>query len=273
MLLGAPRHLVRWLRCNASSCNRRRISGSSWGPMMGFTLPHAMVPVVKATNCLLSHPGRAAAARPRTGLHPLQRLCRCLFATLLPQELYWYSRVKEYDKGREAQPVRLASSAGPVPGSARRDPLVQYYKIAKDDIREARAEAEKAERPAALRGQKQARFERDKAAREARHAEAAAQRRQAMTAAGRRSCRRRPGPPKAKQETAQAGTSEPAPDNGAMIAAREARKQEALARRQRRLRPLDGVESGAVEVDPKGGHGCRPARASQKPPRLSVATP
>lgn len=69
-------------------------------------------------------------------------------------------------------------------GLPERNPLVQYYKIAKDDIREARAEAEKAERAKQRFEAKQARFEREKAAREARHAEAAAQRRQAMTTAG-----------------------------------------------------------------------------------------
>ncbi len=41
-------------------------------------------------------------------------------------------------------------------------PLVQYYKIAKDDIREARAEAEKAERAKQRFEAKQARFEREK---------------------------------------------------------------------------------------------------------------
>ena len=115
-------------------------------------------------------------------------------------------------------------------GLPERNPLVQYYKIAKDDIREARAEAEKAERAKQRFEAKQARFEREKAAREARHAEAAAQRRQAMTTAGAKIRSPPPWPAsKAKQETAQVAVSEPAPDNEAMIAAREARKQEAIA--------------------------------------------
>ncbi|WOX49784.1 electron transport complex subunit RsxC [Aeromonas sp. XH] len=249
--LGTP---VRWLLQRFElqpEADQRVIMG---GPMMGFTLPHAMVPVVKATNCLLS-PTRAELPPPG----PEQACIRCSAcadacpATLLPQELYWYSRVKEYDKAEKLNLfdcIECGACAWVCPSEI---PLVQYYKIAKDDIREARAEHEKAERAKQRFEAKQARFERDKAAREARHAEAAAQRRQAMTAAGGED-------PvaaalarlKAKQETAQAGTSEPAPDNGAMIAAREARKQEALARRAAKAaEAADGVESGAVEVDPK----------------------
>ncbi|WP_323941277.1 electron transport complex subunit RsxC [Aeromonas hydrophila] len=230
VLLGTP---VRWLLQRFElqpEADQRVIMG---GPMMGFTLPHAMVPVVKATNCLLS-PTRAELPPPG----PEQACIRCSAcadacpANLLPQELYWYSRAKEYGKAEGLNLfdcIECGACAWVCPSEI---PLVQYYKIAKDDIREARAEAEKAERAKQRFEAKQARFEREKAAREARHAEAAAQRRQAMTAAGGED-------PvaaalariKAKQDAAPVGASELAPDNSAMIAAREARKQEAIARR------------------------------------------
>ncbi|HGY5298460.1 TPA: electron transport complex subunit RsxC [Aeromonas salmonicida] len=229
VLLGTP---VRWLLQRFElqpEADQRVIMG---GPMMGFTLPHAMVPVVKATNCLLS-PTRAELPPPG----PEQACIRCSAcadacpANLLPQELYWYSRAKEYDKAEGLNLfdcIECGACAWVCPSEI---PLVQYYKIAKDDIREARAEAEKAERAKQRFEAKQARFEREKAAREARHAEAAAQRRQAMTASGGED-------PvaaalariKAKQEVTASAVGEQ-PDNSAMIAAREARKQEALARR------------------------------------------
>ncbi len=258
--LGTP---VRWLLQRFElqpEADQRVIMG---GPMMGFTLPHAMVPVVKATNCLLS-PTRAELPPPG----PEQACIRCSAcadacpATLLPQELYWYSRVKEYDKAEKLNLfdcIECGACAWVCPSEI---PLVQYYKIAKDDIREARAEAEKAERAKQRFEAKQARFEREKAAREARHAEAAAQRRQAMTTAGGED-------PvaaalariKAKQETAQVAVSEPAPDNEAMIAAREARKQEAIARRAAKAAngegngladtPAPGEQHPKAEVDPK----------------------
>ncbi|WP_279451083.1 electron transport complex subunit RsxC [Aeromonas dhakensis] len=257
VLLGTP---VRWLLQRFElqpEADQRVIMG---GPMMGFTLPHAMVPVVKATNCLLS-PTRAELPPPG----PEQACIRCSAcadacpANLLPQELYWYSRAKEYDKAEGLNLfdcIECGACAWVCPSEI---PLVQYYKIAKDDIREARAEAEKAERAKQRFEAKQARFEREKAAREARHAEAAAQRRQAMTAAGGED-------PvaaalarlKAKQEapvTAVAATAEGVPDNSAVIAAREARKREAEARRAAKAldttAAMPSDATATTEADPK----------------------
>ncbi|EKB23560.1 electron transport complex, rnfabcdge type, C subunit [Aeromonas veronii AMC35] len=246
--LGTP---VRWLLQRFElqpEAEQRVIMG---GPMMGFTLPHAMVPVVKATNCLLA-PTQAELPAPG----PEQPCIRCSAcadacpATLLPQELYWYSRAKEYDKAEKLNLmdcIECGACAWVCPSEI---PLVQYYKIAKDDIREARAEAEKAERAKQRFEAKQARFEREKAAREARHAEAAAQRRQTMTAAGGED-------PvaaalariKAKQDapiTAIAATAEGLPDNSAVIAAREARKREAEARRAAKLAESANSETAAT---------------------------
>ncbi|MBV7468681.1 electron transport complex subunit RsxC [Aeromonas sp. sif0611] len=249
--LGTP---VRWLLQRFElqpEADQRVIMG---GPMMGFTLPHAMVPVVKATNCLLS-PTRAELPPPG----PEQACIRCSAcadacpANLLPQELYWYSRVKEYNKAEKLNLfdcIECGACAWVCPSEI---PLVQYYKIAKDDIREVRAEHEKAERAKQRFEAKQARFERDKAAREARHAEAAAQRRQAMAAAGgddpvAAALARL----KAKQDAASAETP---PDNAAMMAAREARKQEALARRAAKAvetaQPDDAGTAVVAEADPK----------------------
>ncbi|MBL0483203.1 electron transport complex subunit RsxC [Aeromonas veronii] len=255
--LGTP---VRWLLQRFElqpEAEQRVIMG---GPMMGFTLPHAMVPVVKATNCLLA-PTQAELPAPG----PEQPCIRCSAcadacpATLLPQELYWYSRAKEYDKAEKLNLmdcIECGACAWVCPSEI---PLVQYYKIAKDDIREARAEAEKAERAKQRFEAKQARFEREKAAREARHAEAAAQRRQTMTAAGGED-------PvaaalariKAKQDapiTAITATAEGLPDNSAVIAAREARKREAEARRAAKLAESANSETvaapqSAEAVDP-----------------------
>ncbi|PPA31238.1 electron transport complex subunit RsxC [Aeromonas jandaei] len=246
--LGTP---VRWLLQRFElqpEADQRVIMG---GPMMGFTLPHAMVPVVKATNCLLA-PTQAELPAPG----PEQACIRCSAcadacpASLLPQELYWYSKAKEYDKAEKLNLmdcIECGACAWVCPSEI---PLVQYYKIAKDDIREARTEAEKAERAKQRFEAKQARFEREKAAREARHAEAAAQRRQAMTAAGGED-------PvaaalariKAKQDapiTAIAATSEGVPDNSAVIAAREARKREAEARRAAKLAESANSETAAA---------------------------
>ncbi|PTT46327.1 electron transport complex subunit RsxC [Aeromonas sp. HMWF016] len=261
--LGTP---VRWLLQRFElqpEAEQRVIMG---GPMMGFTLPHAMVPVVKATNCLLA-PTQAELPAPG----PEQACIRCSAcadacpASLLPQELYWYSKAKEYDKAEKLNLmdcIECGACAWVCPSEI---PLVQYYKIAKDDIREARAEAEKAERAKQRFEAKQARFEREKAAREARHAEAAAQRRQAMTAAGGED-------PvaaalariKAKQDapiTAIAATGEGLPDNSAVIAAREARKREAEARRAAKLAESANSETAAA---PQSAEAVDPASDPKK---------
>ncbi|WP_421328041.1 electron transport complex subunit RsxC [Aeromonas veronii] len=262
--LGTP---VRWLLQRFElqpEAEQRVIMG---GPMMGFTLPHAMVPVVKATNCLLA-PTQAELPAPG----PEQPCIRCSAcadacpATLLPQELYWYSRAKEYDKAEKLNLmdcIECGACAWVCPSEI---PLVQYYKIAKDDIREARAEAEKAERAKQRFEAKQARFEREKAAREARHAEAAAQRRQTMTAAGGED-------PvaaalariKAKQDaptTAIAATAEGLPDNSAVIAAREARKREAEARRAAKL--AESANSDTATAAPRSAEAVDPASDPKK---------
>jgi len=262
--LGTP---VRWLLQRFElqpEAEQRVIMG---GPMMGFTLPHAMVPVVKATNCLLA-PTQAELPAPG----PEQPCIRCSAcadacpATLLPQELYWYSRAKEYDKAEKLNLmdcIECGACAWVCPSEI---PLVQYYKIAKDDIREARAEAEKAERAKQRFEAKQARFEREKAAREARHAQAAAQRRQTMTAAGGED-------PvaaalariKAKQDTpitAVTTTVEGSPDNSAVIAAREARKQEAQARRAAKL--AESTNSDTAAAAPQSTEAVDPASDPKK---------
>ncbi|WP_337072769.1 electron transport complex subunit RsxC [Aeromonas veronii] len=262
--LGTP---VRWLLQRFElqpEAEQRVIMG---GPMMGFTLPHAMVPVVKATNCLLA-PTQAELPAPG----PEQPCIRCSAcadacpATLLPQELYWYSRAKEYDKAEKLNLmdcIECGACAWVCPSEI---PLVQYYKIAKDDIREARAEAEKAERAKQRFEAKQARFEREKAAREARHAEAAAQRRQTMTAAGGED-------PvaaalariKAKQDApipAIAATAEGLPDNSAVIAAREARKREAEARRAAKL--AESANSDTAAAAPQSAEAVDPASDPKK---------
>ncbi|MGN5051239.1 electron transport complex subunit RsxC [Aeromonas veronii] len=262
--LGTP---VRWLLQRFElqpEAEQRVIMG---GPMMGFTLPHAMVPVVKATNCLLA-PTQAELPAPG----PEQPCIRCSAcadacpATLLPQELYWYSRAKEYDKAEKLNLmdcIECGACAWVCPSEI---PLVQYYKIAKDDIREARAEAEKAERAKQRFEAKQARFEREKAAREARHAEAAAQRRQTMTAAGGED-------PvaaalariKAKQDapiTAITATAEGLPDNSAVIAAREARKREAEARRAAKL--AESANSDTAAAAPQSAEAVDPASDPKK---------
>src|SRR5690606_24497968 len=60
------------------------------GPMMGFSLPDASVPVIKTTNCILA-PSKEELPPPP----PAQACIRCGLcaeacpASLLPQQLFW----------------------------------------------------------------------------------------------------------------------------------------------------------------------------------------
>ncbi|MGL5659870.1 MAG: electron transport complex subunit RsxC [Aeromonas sp.] len=287
--LGTP---VRWLLQRFElqpEAQQRVIMG---GPMMGFTLPHAMVPVVKATNCLLAP---TAAELPAPG--PEQACIRCSAcadacpANLLPQELFWYSRAREYDKAEQLNLkdcIECGACAWVCPSEI---PLVQYYKIAKDDIREARADAEKAERAKQRFEAKQARFEREKVAREARHAQAAVQRQQSMTAAG-------GADPVAaalariKAKSAAQPTDSPramgaigaitrpdaglmavsgVPDNRAMIIAREARKREAQARRTAKAAENPSLHQGLTPLQNAGVADAVATAAAPASPDLTPA--
>ncbi len=85
------------------------------GPLMGFTLPTLDVPMVKITNCLL------APSADEIGQGTAERSCiRCSAcadvcpASLLPQQLYWFSRGRE-PGGSPAPPVHDCIARGALP--------------------------------------------------------------------------------------------------------------------------------------------------------------
>ncbi|GHG67089.1 electron transport complex subunit C [Alishewanella longhuensis] len=155
------------------------------GPMMGFTLPDLSVPVVKTTNCILAP---TATELPDAG--PELDCIRCSScadacpATLLPQQLLWYSKAKDHDKLQEynlADCIECGACAYVCPSEI---PLVQYYRIAKADIREQQREALKAEQAKARFEARNARLEAEKQARLARNQQLAAAREQAQQQSG-----------------------------------------------------------------------------------------
>lgn len=155
------------------------------GPMMGFTLPDLSVPVVKTTNCILAP---TAIELPDSG--PELDCIRCSAcadacpATLLPQQLLWYSKAKDHDKLQEynlADCIECGACAYVCPSEI---PLVQYYRVAKADIREQQREALKAEQAKARFEARNARLEAEKLARLARNQQLAAAREQAQQQTG-----------------------------------------------------------------------------------------
>ncbi|BFM10722.1 electron transport complex subunit RsxC [Simiduia litorea] len=156
------------------------------GPMMGFTLETAEVPVVKTTNCILAPSKKELPAPP-----PAQACIRCGLcaeacpASLLPQQLYWYARAAEHDK-LEAYNlfdcIECGACSYVCPSSI---PLVQYYRAAKGDIREARTDKIKSDRSRerfAFRQERIARAELEKEAKRVERAKAAALAKEKMAA-------------------------------------------------------------------------------------------
>ncbi|AMG58551.1 electron transport complex subunit RsxC [Pantoea vagans] len=146
------------------------------GPLMGFTLPSLDVPVVKITNCIL------APSASEMGNNDEEQSCiRCSAcadacpAKLLPQQLYWYSQGGDHDKARAHHIddcIECGACAYVCPSNI---PLVQYYRQEKAELRAIDLEAKRTLEAKARFEARQARLEREKQAREARH-EAAKQR-------------------------------------------------------------------------------------------------
>ncbi|EIY7493913.1 electron transport complex subunit RsxC, partial [Salmonella enterica subsp. enterica serovar Muenster] len=219
--LGTP---VRHLLNDAGFCPSADQMVIMGGPLMGFTLPWLDVPVVKITNCLL------APSVTEMGATQEEKSCiRCSAcadacpADLLPQQLYWFSKGQQHDKATAhhiADCIECGACAWVCPSNI---PLVQYFRQEKAEINAIRLEEKRAAEAKARFEARQARLEREKAARLARHKSAAVQPaakdQDAIAAALARV--------KEKQAQAtqpvviQAGSL---PDNSAVIAAREARK-------------------------------------------------
>ncbi|ROO67509.1 electron transport complex protein RnfC [Vibrio crassostreae] len=181
-LLGTPVHeLLEEFGYKADKKLPRLILG---GPMMGFTLPHANVPITKTSNCILAPTRREIS--PSTYEMECIRCSACAEAcpaSLLPQQLQWHAKANELDKCEELNIkdcIECGACAFVCPSEI---PLVQYYRQAKAEIKTRKDEATAAERAKVRFEEKNARMERDKAERENRFKKAADNRRKDMKAA------------------------------------------------------------------------------------------
>ena len=143
------------------------------GPMMGFTLSDATIPVVKTTNCLLVPAKKELvddnAERPCIRCSACADACP---ASLLPQQIFWHAKAKEYDKAEEYDLfdcIECGACAYVCPSEI---PLVHYYRQAKSEIRIQRDEKNKAEKAKQRFEARKERLEREKLEREAKHRKA-----------------------------------------------------------------------------------------------------
>tara|TARA_R110001592_G_scaffold42654_4_gene138490 strand:+ start:1305 stop:3587 length:2283 start_codon:yes stop_codon:yes gene_type:complete len=175
VLLGSP---VDWMlkQANYQSAKVERLIMG--GPMMGFTLRHSQVPVVKTTNCIL-----APSPKELPLSSPAQACIRCGLcadvcpAELLPQQLYWFSRAEEYEKAEHHNLfdcIECGACSYVCPSSI---PLVQYYRHSKGEIKQQRENHRKSDQARIRFEARQQRLEQEqaeKAAKRKERAEAAA---------------------------------------------------------------------------------------------------
>lgn len=139
------------------------------GPLMGFTVYKDALPITKAVNCLLTRTAAEVSAEPEE--NPCIRCGECAKACpaeLLPQQLYWYARARDFDKAQEydlKDCIECGCCSYVCPSHI---PLVQYYRFAKTEIRAREREQIKADRARQRHENRLARQEREKAEREER---------------------------------------------------------------------------------------------------------
>ncbi|MFA5242445.1 MAG: electron transport complex subunit RsxC [Sulfuricella sp.] len=146
------------------------------GPMMGLPLTDLSVPVVKGTNCIIATSKALFPPLPRA--MPCIRCTRCAQACpadLQPQELFWFSKAKNFDKAQEYKLfdcIECGCCSYVCPSHI---PLVQFYRFAKSEIA-AQEKERKASGHARERHEfREFRQEREKQEKAARHAAKAAE--------------------------------------------------------------------------------------------------
>ncbi|MEP5764993.1 MAG: electron transport complex subunit RsxC [Halieaceae bacterium] len=268
VLLGSPMsYLLQLAGFQPERCARLVMGG----PMMGFTVADHEVPVVKTTNCLL-----APTAEELPAPDPAQACIRCGLcaeacpASLLPQQLYWFARSREYEKLAAHNLFDCIECGACSYACPSHIPLVQYYRAGKAEVTQMRHDQAKSEHSRTRFEARQERLERDAAAKEAQRAarkqaaeerarqaasegqedadpiQAAIERAQAKKAASQASVDGEAGP---KTETSQAADTEQAATTQADTAQPDAAQPDAaqLAIERARAARAESAEQSPLE--------------------------
>jgi len=114
------------------------------GPMMGFVIDDIQAPIIKTTNCLL-----VLAHKNKFPEMPCIRCGECAHvcpAQLLPQQLYWHARAKDFDKIQDYNLFDCIECGCCTYVCPSHIPLVQYYRFAKTEIWNQEQDKQKSDR-------------------------------------------------------------------------------------------------------------------------------
>jgi len=141
-LFGTPMHEL------LSFCDTHREPNEPFilgGPMMGYNLSGDHLPITKTANCILVGVDNAA---PKTDPLPCIRCGECATAcpvSLLPQQLYWYSRSKDLEKTQQYNLMDCIECGCCSYVCPSKIPLVHYFRFAKTETMNQRVETQKSD--------------------------------------------------------------------------------------------------------------------------------
>lgn len=155
------------------------------GPLMGFSLLNEQVPIVKTSNCILA-PSKEEMPSAFDNSSNEVECIRCgqcsdvCPSQLLPQELQWSAKAKDHQQLTKLHLFDCIDCGACAYVCPSQIPLVQYYRIAKAEIRQQQQLDLKAEKAKVRFEARKLRLEREKIAREQKHKKAAAARKATM---------------------------------------------------------------------------------------------
>lgn len=115
------------------------------GPMMGFNLSGDNLPVTKTANCILVG---VEGAAPKTEPLPCIRCGDCAAAcpaSLLPQQLYWHSRAKDFEQAQDYNLFDCIECGCCDYVCPSKIPLVSFFRFAKTEIMNQERERKKSD--------------------------------------------------------------------------------------------------------------------------------
>ena len=116
------------------------------GPMMGFTVKELSAPLIKNANCLL-----VPSKKELPVTNPANPCIRCGMceqvcpAGLLPQQLHWYAKSKDFEKAEIANLADCIECGACSYVCPSQIPLVQYFRYAKGEIAQEKLNQQEAE--------------------------------------------------------------------------------------------------------------------------------